>query len=269
MSFVLIIYSCFLTRYIIYSAPSGTEDLNGSMTHEGSRLQRSELDYTNSSGSSSRTISQDEYVSQLRQQLHGLNTERDSLNAQLKSARKDSQKADAIIRGEIDTLKRAAERSATTEQRGLQKIKALQESVKQTLAASREAEALVAEFEASIPALREREQEAEELYAQAVKDEGKCKLEADELVRADKKRVGELQNELTSLTNRLDRLTTKRDKLSNETLPDLEEKLSKLIREVELVERDAGAFEVIDNGPVAFDLLTGARYAVGTSRSTS
>lgn len=183
-----------------------------------------------------------------------LNSERDSLNVQLKSARKDSQKADASVRQEIDTLKKAAEKSAATETRGKQRVLALQETVKQTLAAAKEAEALVAEIEASLPALREKEQEAEELHAIAVKEEEESRASADEIVRADKKRVGELQSELTSASNRLDRLTAKRDKLTNETIPDLEEQLSKLIREVELVERDAGAFEVIDNGPVAFDL---------------
>ncbi len=101
-------------------------------------------------------------------------------------------------------------------------------------------------------------------YAQAVKDEESSKAEANEAIRADKKRTGDLQTELTALTNRLERLTGKRDKLLSESVPELEEQLAKLIREVELVERDAGAFEVIDNGPVGFDL--GSR-AVGTKFS--
>ncbi|KAI0634851.1 hypothetical protein C8Q77DRAFT_1029628, partial [Trametes polyzona] len=98
---------------------------------------------------------------QLTHQLNQLNAEHSNLTSTLKSARKESQKADAALRSEIDTLKRASDRYAAGESRARQKILALQEAVKQTLAAARDIEALVKDIDAALPGLEEQRAEVE------------------------------------------------------------------------------------------------------------
>ena len=200
-----------------------------------------------------RSISHDEYAAQLRSQLSQINAERDSLSSQLKAARKEANKCDAAKRSEIDALKRAAEKHASADTRSRQKARALQEAAKQASAAAREAEESAQELEDALPSQREHSNEMEEKHTKARSDWERSKVEAEEALRLDQKRSAELKTELSSLTSRLEKLQTKRDRLTNETLPELETQLSRLIREVERVERDETSFEVIDNGPVLFD----------------
>ncbi|KAI5119373.1 hypothetical protein M0805_001049 [Coniferiporia weirii] len=216
-----------------------------------------------------RSITLDEYATQLRAQLAHLSAERESVSAQIKASRREAHKGDAVRRNEIEALKRAAEKHAAAEMRGKQKVRALQEAAKQAGAAAREAEESSREVSASLPALRAREKEVTEQHKGVVKEAERMKEEADEALRADKKSTSDLQTELAALTTRLEKLQAKRERLSGDTLPELESQLARLIREVELVERDAGAFEVIDNGPVAFDLgaRAGAVGHVGMQRS--
>ena len=200
-----------------------------------------------------RSISHDEYAAQLRSQLAQINAERDSHSSQLKAARKEANKCDAAKRSEIDALKRASEKHASADTRSRQKARALQEAAKQASAAAREAEESTQELEESLPTQRSHLKDLEKQHALASKDWERSKVEADEALRTDQKRVSDAKAELSTLTSRLEKLQSKRDRLSNDTLPDLEEQLGRLVREVELVERDANAFEVIDNGPVLFD----------------
>ncbi|EJD05376.1 uncharacterized protein FOMMEDRAFT_165821 [Fomitiporia mediterranea MF3/22] len=201
-----------------------------------------------------RTITQDEYASQLRAQLSQLNAERDGLAGQLKAARKEAHKADAAKRNEIEMLKRAAEKHASAEFRGRQKTRALQEASKQAAASARDAEESACEIESSLPAIRALADEVAQKHANVKAEAARAQEEAEEALRSDRTRTEALRNELSALTGRLEKLQAKKAKLSGDTLPKLEDQLAKLIREVELVARDAGAFEVIDNGPVSFDL---------------
>ncbi|OSD08761.1 hypothetical protein PYCCODRAFT_1357319, partial [Trametes coccinea BRFM310] len=98
---------------------------------------------------------------QLTHELNKLNAEHSLLTSRLKSTRKDSQKADAALRSEIDTLKRASERYAAGESRARQKILALREAVKQTLAATQDIEALIRSIEAELPGLEQRRADVE------------------------------------------------------------------------------------------------------------
>ena len=138
--------------------------------------------------------------------------------------------------------------------RGRQKIRALQEAVKQAAAAAREAEEDAREVEKTLPEAIQRAEEVAKTHAGVLKEAERTKEEAEESIRADKKRTSDLRAELGALTARLEKLQAKRERLSKESLPGLEEELARLVRQVELVERDVGAFEVIDNGPVGFDL---------------
>ena len=74
-----------------------------------------------------------------------LNNEHATLTASLKSARREAQKADAALRSEIDTLKRASEKHVQQEARAKQKVLALQEAVRRTVATTDEIKAMIKE----------------------------------------------------------------------------------------------------------------------------
>lgn len=213
-------------------------------------------------------LTQDEYAAQLHNELTLLNLERENLTNSLKTARRDAQKADAALRVELEALKRASEKHAALETRGRQKILALQEATKQAHAAAKDAEKLVAEYQAGFPAVRKTESEAQRSHAHASNDAQRARVEKEDALRVDRKRTADIHTDLAAISSRLEKLTIKRDKLSVEALPNFENQLASLIREVELVERDANAFEVIDNGPVGFDLGTRA-FGLGSNGRNS
>lgn len=164
--------------------------------------------------------------------------EHDSLTAQLKMARKESQRAENATRAEIEALKRAAEKQSVNDQRSKQKILALQEAVKQTLSASVDLEQQAKDLEETLPGLRKEERVVEDEHA-SVQDISKEKeAEVDQSIRADKKRMSELQSELSTLSNRVDKLAVKKDKLANETIPDLEQQLKDVRKEIEEAEAE-------------------------------
>lgn len=207
----------------------------------------------------SMSLTLDEYAAQLRAQLAALNAEREALAGQLKAARREANKGDAARRGEIEALKRASEKHTTADMRGKQKARALAEATKQAAATARSCEDEARDVERDVPALRKREREVVKEHARVASEAERAKREAEECVGRDRKRIAEERAELASVTTRVEKVQAKKDRLAGETLPELEAQLARLIREVELVDRDAGAFEVIDNGPVAFDLGTSAR----------
>ncbi|KAI0674573.1 hypothetical protein C8Q78DRAFT_966276, partial [Trametes maxima] len=183
--------------------------------------------------------------SQLTRTLNLLAAEHSDLTTSLKAARKDSQKADAALRSEIDTLKRASDRYAAGESRARQKILALQEAVKQTLAAAEDIEALVKDIETALPVLEERKAEVEKEWVR-VKDEAEqTRLRRAEAEQKENARAEAMQAELAGLVNKLDKLNGKRDKLDGEggVIAALEEKLRKLEEERERIERDPYGYE--------------------------
>lgn len=196
-------------------------------------------------GHSPPTISLEDRRLQLTHTLNLLNTEHSNLTSTLKSARKESQKADAALRSEIDTLKRASDRYVANESRQRQKVLALQETVKQTLAAARDIEALVQDIEAALPALQERRAEVEKEWEKVKVDAAKVKARRLEAEQREKARQEAMQAELAGLVNRLEKLNTKREKLEGEggVLAELEERLRKLEEERERVEKDPYGYE--------------------------
>lgn len=196
----------------------------------------------------------EEYAAGLRNTLAQLNAEHATLQAQMKSARRDAQKADGALRSEIESLKRAADKHSAAETRGRQKILALQEAVKQAIAATQETEEAVKELEAELPAVRAKEVRVSALHSSTTAEAARHQSEYDAALQNDKAKTSALSNELNALTTRLEKLKAKKEKLSSEIIPELEAELEKLVREVALVERDAGAFEVIDTGPVGVGL---------------
>ncbi|KAF9028780.1 hypothetical protein BDZ89DRAFT_1065865 [Hymenopellis radicata] len=178
-------------------------------------------------------------LNQLQHTLTVMSAERESLSATLKSARRDAQKADANVRSEIETLKRASEKHAAVEHRAKQKVLALQESVKRAQSSSREIDQQATEIETGMPDLiKQREDKEEEL--KRVKQEAERVQKARETeAEKERKRIDSLNSELTSMTNRLERLQGKKDKMESSTIPDLEEQLKAIELEIE-IEMQAG-----------------------------
>lgn len=178
------------------------------------------------------SITLEEKIQQLSQTLSPLQSERDSLALSLKTTRRDAQRADAAIRADIETLKRASDRFASVEQRARQKVLALQETVKQTLAAAADIGASVTDVETSLPILREEQAEAEEECKIAKQQAAQARGEREAIERREKERIDGLQTELAGLGNKLEKLNSKREKLENGAIPELEEELRRIEEEI-------------------------------------
>lgn len=184
-----------------------------------------------------KTITVEERLAQLRHTLATTNAERESVSSQLKVARRESQRAEAAIRSELDGLKRASEKSALADQRARQKTLALQEATKQSLAAAADAEEQVRLVEDSLPQLNARSKAVEMEHRKLKREAARSSCEADEAIKADKKRITDLEAELATLGNRLDKLKHKKEKFVNDTVPQLEEQLASLAKEMEQIEK--------------------------------
>jgi chromosome segregation ATPase len=179
----------------------------------------------------------EERASQLLHELTTLGEEKETIATRLKTARRESQRADAALRSEIEALKRASEKSAQADQRNRQKILALQEATKQSLAASVEADEQVKLVEASLPQLEERAKAVEIEYQRIKEKASEQHSTSTEAMKADKKQINDLEAELVALNHRLERLTARKDKLAMETVPELERELGQLGRKIEEAER--------------------------------
>ena len=191
---------------------------------------------TTPSDTNGATITVEDRLKQLQQNLSLLNSDRDSLTATLKSARRDAQKADAALRTEIDILKRASDKHSAAEHRARQKVLALQEAVKRAQSATKEMEALVNEAEAALPVLIAGRGEREHAYDIVRGEADRAKEEMDREAESDMKRIEGLKGELTGLGSKLERLNGKKDKLEGGVIPDLEEQLRAIEKEIRLVE---------------------------------
>jgi len=181
---------------------------------------------------STQAITLEDRIQQLNQTLSLLQSERDSLTVSLKTTRRDAQKADAAIRADIETVKRASDKFASVEHRARQKVLALQEVVKQTSAAAADIATAVTDIEASLPALREQQTEAAKEYETVKQQAVQAREERETLERQEKKRIDDLQSELAGLGMKLEKLNGKREKLANSVIPDLEEELRRIEDEI-------------------------------------
>lgn len=189
------------------------------------------------------TISTEEHVNQLQETLNMLVTERDALTVNLKSARRESQKADAALRVEIETLQRSSEKHGVSEQRAKQKILALQEAQKRAIAAAQETEEKMREVEALLPDLVKKKEkvgrECEKLEAEAAK----VRKEREQIEEAEKKQIESMNAELAALNHKLEKLAGKKDKLESGTMPDLEMQLQQVVEEIDRMEAEERALE--------------------------
>ncbi|KAF9484832.1 hypothetical protein BDN70DRAFT_825002 [Pholiota conissans] len=183
-------------------------------------------------------ITLEDRLNQLQHTLSAVNSERETLLASLKTARRDAQKADSALRSEIDTLKRTSEKNAAAELRGKQKILALQEAVKRAQNATKETEELAEEVKHLEPDLYKRKQEKEVEHAKIKRDADRVRKEREDIEEKERKRIEGMKSELAGLTSKLEKLNGKQEKLEGTTIPDLEEKLKEIEAEIEREEQE-------------------------------
>jgi len=213
---------------------------------------------TPESSSPPQSVTIEERAAHLRLRKSSLDAQIKELDAQLKLERKESQRAENATRAEIESLKKATEKQAVTDQRAKQRVLALQEAVKQTLSATTEIEAQALSIQSELPELRQKEAEVEAEHAAVTEAANQKDAEVEQALRTDKKRMSDLQSELSVLSNRIEKLTAKRDKLSNETVPELEQHLADIQREIEEAEneRDQYSHYSISDDPMLSTLAS-------------
>ncbi|KAF8067714.1 hypothetical protein FPV67DRAFT_1152297 [Lyophyllum atratum] len=209
--------------------PASTPSTSPSRTHP------------NTPPSATTPLTIEDRLSQLQHTLALINTERETLTASLKTARRDAQKADAALRSEIDILKRASEKHVAADHRAKQKLLSLQEAVKRAQTATRETEELVKEVEEMIPELNQQRQEKEAEYTKIKEQADRVRKERDRQTEKEKKKLESMRGELTGLTNKMEKLNAKKEKMEGNTITDLEEQLKEVEREMEEAERNAQA----------------------------
>jgi hypothetical protein len=189
---------------------------------------------------------------QLNHTLSLLTNEHTTLTSTLKSARREAQKADAALRAEIDTLKRASERAAPGELRARQKARALQEAARQALVAAEQVQERVQELEESLPDLIKRRDDVEHEWERVRSEADSVHQRREEAESRERKRVEAKQAELASLAGRLERLLNKREKLEGPSgvVGELEQRLQQLEEERERIENDPYGYSFEEHGNV-------------------
>lgn len=174
----------------------------------------------------------DAQAAHLRHLVSATNAERDGLLAQIKETRRASQRAEAALRQEVETIKKSSEKLSAADLRARQKTLALQEQVKQAWAASEHAEQETIRVEESMGEIENEERKVAK-DVEGVQAEVKASDEKDDAAKEkDRKARAEADKTLTDITNKVEKLRVKRDKRQSER-EELEKKLADLIHQRE------------------------------------
>jgi hypothetical protein len=159
----------------------------------------------------------DDYLATLQLSLSHLQAEHESLSSTLKSARRDSQKAQAAQRAEISSLKRAAQKHSSGDTRMKQKSRALEEAAKQAIKCREDVEAEYAVLEAAGAEQETELADASRRYeeARARAEDWRARREKAEEEASNKLHCA--RAELAAVEARLEKLRAKREKLDGRT----------------------------------------------------
>ncbi|KAG8984690.1 hypothetical protein FRB90_005158, partial [Tulasnella sp. 427] len=198
---------------------------------------------------SSGLMSVEERVAQLKLTLSTTLSERDAMSAQLRQARKESQRIENQMRSEMEALKRTGEKHAATELRSSRKILAAQKAVSQLTSASADAEKQLTELADSLlPALGERTDRVTDEHAR-VKDEAeRSAVETEDALRADRKRAEDLDGELAELESKLEEVNKRKQEVEDGRITQLEKELEALNKELETIDKGSSV-----NLPIEFN----------------
>ncbi|KAJ8087282.1 hypothetical protein PM082_006112 [Marasmius tenuissimus] len=177
-------------------------------------------------------------ISQLQQTLSLLNSETATLTASLKSAKRDSQKADAALRSEIEVLRRASERHNAGELRSKQKVLALQEAVKRANSSVTETKAEIQQVEEANPELEAERDQKEKEYQRILAQADKVRAEREHEEEVVRKRIDGYKSELNTLNKAQEKLEAKQEKAENGVLKELQEKLDMVEQELQEMEME-------------------------------
>lgn len=178
----------------------------------------------------------DTQAAQMRHLVASAHAEKEHLSVQIKEARRASQRAEAALRQEIESVKRAIDKAGSLDMRARQKTLALQEQVKQGWAGAEGAEESAQSVEGGMAEL-EAQLHAVTLELQAVKEELDGVREREEEIRErDRRSRAEEEKRLAEVQARLDKQRKVKEKKAGEKA-DLEKRLESVQREQEETEK--------------------------------
>lgn len=162
--------------------------------------------------------------------------EKEHVQTQIKEARRASQRAEAALRLEIETVKKATEKAGSLDLRAKQKALALQEQVKQGWAGAENAEKETTSIEDGT-AEQEGRLESTKAELEAARDEWKSAKDKEEEIREREKRNrAEEEKNLQEVVGKIDKLRVKKEKKESEKA-ELQKKLEDLLKQAEEIEK--------------------------------
>ncbi|KAK8847651.1 hypothetical protein IAR55_005510 [Kwoniella newhampshirensis] len=210
----------------------------------------------------------DTQAAQLRHLIATAHAEKDHLQAQIKEARRTSQRHEAALKAEIEAVKKAIEKAGSLDLRAKQKALAVQEQVKQGWAGAEAAEKEMGDVESGLDTLESR-LEAMRIEVDAFRDEWKVAKEHEEEVRErDRKVRAEEDKKLADVVGKVEKLKAKRAKRDVETT-ELEKKLEDLEKQKEEAEKRNEEEKVARRGTASYYAAgygqTGQNQSIGQS----
>lgn len=190
------------------------------------------------SPSTSQTPAPEERLRTLSHQLNALHAEQATLQAALKSSRRDANKTTTSLRAEIDVLKRASEKAGIAEGKARQRVRALEDAVRRANEGREQVEQLTLADEQEQIGLRQKQSEAEEVLRTVRREADAVRAEREKREEEGRKRKESMRGECATLNQRLERLAVKKERLENSVIPDLEAQLTEIQQEIEVAEQN-------------------------------
>lgn len=180
----------------------------------------------------------DAQTAQTRHLIAAAHAERESLQLQIKEARKTAQRSEAALRTEIESMKKSNEKAASSDQRNKQKYLALQEQVKQAWAAAETAKEDTKGVKSGVPELEKR-LAAVKADLDGVRGQWNgVKEEEEEAREVDRKHRAEEDKKLADIVNKIDKINNRKDHKEAERT-ELLKRLEDLERQRDDIERKA------------------------------
>ena len=155
----------------------------------------------------------EDYLASLRLSLSNLQAEHETLSNTLKSARRDSQRAQAAQRAEISSLKRAAQKHSAGDTRMKQKVRALEEAVKQAIKCREDVETEYAVLEAAGAEQGEELADASRRYEETRVRAEEWRARREKAEDEAGSRLQAARSEIAAVEARLEKLRAKRERL--------------------------------------------------------
>ena len=154
----------------------------------------------------------DTQAAQIRHMIAAAHAEKDHLQIQIKEARRASQRAEAALRSDIESVKRAIEKAGSMDLRAKQKALALQEQVKQGWAGAEHAEQQTEYVKNGMDDCKTRHEQIKSEVDEAQVRWRSVKAAENEVREKDKKMRGDEEKRLAEIIGKVDKLRLKMEK---------------------------------------------------------